>query len=110
MNNIPIILLHGLGGPYGNMITRLSLYPLKKYLQYNNYNNVHIIPYLSSDLTIDESVEFVSNEISKITNKEQEIIVVGQSLGGVIAFKMHEKKHKIRLVILNRSSFKTELD
>ena len=99
MNNTPIILLHGLGGLIGTSFTRLSLYPLKKYLEFKGYNNVHIISYPSDELTIEKSVEFVSNAISNITNKEQDIIIIGQSMGGVIAFNMHTMGWKICLAI-----------
>jgi esterase/lipase len=99
MNNTPIILLHGLCGLIGNKFTRLSLYPLKKYLEFNGYNNVHIISYPSNELTINKSVEFVSNEISNIANKEQKIIIIGQSMGGVIALNMHTMGWNIILSI-----------
>ena len=99
MNNTPIILLHGLGGLIGNNFTKLSLYPLKKYLEFYKYNNVHIISYPSDELTIEKSIEFVSNEISNIINKEQDIIIIGQSMGGVIGFNMHIMGWKICLAI-----------
>ena len=99
MITTPIILLHGLGGLIGNSFTRLSLYPLKKYLVFKGYNNVHIISYPADELTIEKSVEFVSNEISNITTKEKDIIIIGQSMGGVIAFNMHTMGWKICLTI-----------
>ena len=97
--NIPIILLHGLGGFIGPDFTKLSLYPLKKYLEFQGYNNIYIIPYPSDDLTIEKSIEYVSDKISNIINKEQEIIIIGQSMGGVITFNMHTLGWKIRLSV-----------
>ena len=99
MDSTPIILLHGLGGITGSTFTILSLYPLKTYLEFKGYNNVHIVSYPSSKLTIDNSVEYVSNKILEITNKDQDIIIVGQSIGGVIGFNMHTKGWKVKLVI-----------
>lgn len=99
-HSIPIILLHGLGGPLGSH-AKYSLYPLKYFLEFHKFDNVHVIPYPSDDLTIRESIEYVSTEIAKIANADQEIIIVGQSMGGVIGFNMHtaHTKWNIRLSI-----------
>ena len=99
MFNTTIILLHGLGGLLGPQYAKLTLYPLKSYIEHHKYTNVHIITYPSDDLTIVQSIEYVSNEISKLADKEKEIIIIGQSMGGVIAFNMHSAGWKIRLSI-----------
>lgn len=95
----PIILIHGLAGIAGTSFIHLSLYPLKKYLEYYNHKNVYIIKYPSDYLTIENSLEYVSQEILKVTNKETEIIIVGQSMGGVIAFNLHNLGWKIKMAI-----------
>lgn len=99
MDSTPIILLHGLGGITGTTLTILSLYPIKTYLEFKGYNNVYIVSYPSSKLTIEESVDYVSNKILEITNKDKDIIIIGQSMGGVIGFNMHTKGWKVKLVI-----------
>lgn len=95
---IPVILLHGLGGFIGPKFTALSLRPTKSYLEFNNYSNVHIVEYPSDDSSIEESLDYVDGEISKLANKnEEEIIVIGQSMGGVIAFNLHTRGWNIKL-------------
>lgn len=95
---IPVILLHGLGGFAGPDLTALSLKPMKHYLEFNNYNNVHIVKYPSDESSIDESLDYVDREITKLASKEnEEIILIGQSMGGVIAFNLHTKGWNIKL-------------
>ena len=99
-NTTPIILLHGLGGFISSKFTSLSLYPLKTYLEYNNYNNVHLIEYPSDQNSIEESLDYVDSEMCKVVNKKSEkIIIIGQSMGGVIAFNMHTKGWNIKLTL-----------
>ena len=97
---IPVILLHGLGGFIGPELTKLSLYPMEKYLNANNYVNTHCISYPADSSTISESVDYVDNEIGKIANKENDqIIVICQSMGGVIAFNLHTKGWNIKTAV-----------
>ncbi len=94
---IPIILLHGLGGFIGPDFTALSLKPMKSYLEFNNYINVYIVKYPSDESSIDESLEHVDGELTKLVDKDtEEIIVIGQSMGGVIAFNLHTKGWNIK--------------
>lgn len=96
--SVPIILLHGLGGFIGPEFTALSLAPLKSYLEFNNYTNVNIVKYPSDKFSIEESLDYVDNEILKIANKETDkIIVIGQSMGGVIAFNLHTRGWDLKL-------------
>lgn len=95
MNNpIPIFLLHGLGAH------AVTLYPLSLYLQWQGYTNVHTINYpVDNHGTIDESVNFVSDYIDNVTTKTTPIILVGQSMGGVIANNLHKKGWTIKHAI-----------
>jgi pimeloyl-ACP methyl ester carboxylesterase len=93
MKDTPIFLLHGLGSH------TITLLPLKKFLNYYDYKNVHSISYPVNDLSIKDSVEYVDKEIEKITPKNIEIILVGQSMGGVISNNMHTKGWKIKKAV-----------
>lgn len=89
-----IFLLHGLGS---HAITFL---PMKLYLNYYGYSNVHCITYpVDSFDTINESVEYVDKEMSLLANKEDEVIIVGQSMGGVVGNNMHTKGWIIKKAI-----------
>lgn len=93
MNQIPIFLLHGLGS---HTITFL---PLVTYLKYKGYTT-HAISYPVDKLsTIKESVDYVDQQISQIIDKNTEIIVIGQSMGGVIANNLHTKGYLIKKAI-----------
>ena len=50
-------------------------------------------------MSIKDSVEYVDKEIEKITPKNIEIILVGQSMGGVISNNMHTKGWKIKKAV-----------
>lgn len=88
---IPIILIHGLGG------TTNSIQPLKKYLEYGGYK-VYAITYPSIQQTLEESINSVNNEIKKL-KLNSKIVVIGQSLGGVICHNLHKYDLDIALSI-----------
>jgi len=81
---ITIFLIHGLGG------TTHSLKPLVYYLNYIGYQNVHLISYPARTAPLNISIKYVNNEMLKIIDKKHEIIVIGQSLGGVICHELHK--------------------
>lgn len=81
---IPIFIIHGLGG------TTTSLKPLQTYLKINKYSEVHLITYPVQTIPLKESIQYVSDEILKIIgHKKIPIIIIGQSLGGVICHELH---------------------
>lgn len=84
MNILTIFLIHGLGG------TTHSLRPLKAYLNFMEYKKVHLVSYPVQDVSLLDSIQHVSNEMIKVTDKKDEVIVIGQSLGGVICHELHE--------------------
>ena len=90
---LQIIILHGLGG------TMWSLQPMEAYLNRYGYPNTHILGYPSRELTINESIENIAAQMKDIITEDDEIIVIGQSLGGVIAMNLHKYGFKIKLVI-----------
>lgn len=88
--NIQIILLHGLGG---NLIT---LYPLKTYLHYKGYERIDIVSYPSNNMNLEEAVEYVDYKIAKIVSRNEPIILIGQSMGGLISNNLHRKGWNIK--------------
>lgn len=90
----PIFLLHGLG------CSPITLLPLELYLNYKGYKNTYRISYPASTLRLDKSIEYVDNELSEKANKSKdEIILIGQSLGGRIANELYSKGWKIKFAI-----------
>lgn len=82
---IKIFLIHGL---HANKRRAFSMILLQKYLNYHNFQS-KIIIYPSEELSVRESVDYVSNEIHRYAHIESdEIILIGQSLGGVIAHEL----------------------
>lgn len=91
---IPIFLLHGLGSH------TLTLQPLKIYLNYVGYDNIHLISYPVDRLELNESIDYVDQEMIKYANKKiNNIIIVGQSMGGVVANNLHKKGWNIQKTI-----------
>lgn len=92
--NCIILLLHGAGGnPY-------SLYPLMLYLSIwkPRQCDIEIIPYHVS--TLDNILEEVDEKIKKIIpTPSTDVIVVGQSLGRLIANKIHTLGWNVKLGI-----------
>lgn len=88
--DIPIVCIHGLNSH------TLSFFPLKKYLEFNGYTNIICISYNSSNNILEKMLEEVDDNMKKIINIDKEIIVIGQSLGGLIANRLHQKNWKIK--------------
>jgi hypothetical protein len=88
---IVIVLIHGLGaGPY-------SLYLLKKYLQNSFPNTLIVVPkYDTSNITSTKILlDRADIELSKYISKESPIIIIGQSMGGIVAMNIYEKKWNV---------------
>jgi len=82
-----VFLLHGLGGH------AVSLLPLELFLNYMGYKNTHKISYpVDYYDTVEESIDYVDKEMSKLVDKEKEhVILIGQSMGGIIINNLHKK-------------------
>ncbi len=89
----PIILLHGLGSH------PITLLPLELFLNYMGYKNTHKINYPVDTMEFDETMEYVDKEILKVCEKTEEIYVIGQSMGGVVANSLHKKGWRIKNAI-----------
>lgn len=88
-----VFLLHGLGG------RSWSLRPLELYLQYNGYSNAQRIDYPVDVLGLDECLDHVSKELAKCVSKQDPIVLIGQSMGGVVANNMHKRGWNIVFAI-----------
>lgn len=86
----PIFLLHGLGAH------TYTLAPLEWYLNHQGFSNTHKISYPVDTMDFDGSLDYVDRELLKIVDKDQEIVLIGQSMGGVISNNLHRKGWKIK--------------
>lgn len=93
LNNIPIILLHGLGAH------PITLWPMELYLRYKGWENIHRLSYPIDTLPFDQVLDYVDRELEKVCDKKEEIILIGQSMGGVIANNLHKKGWIVRQAI-----------
>ncbi len=85
-----VFLLHGLGP---STLTRWSLIPLRLYLTcVLGLRRVHIIRYPVNTMEVEEMVDFVDVEMRKhCSARDNSVILIGQSMGGVVANRMHTK-------------------
>lgn len=80
-----IFMIHGLGS------YKLTFFPMQYYLLKYGYINLHAISYPVNSSEFQESLEFVNNKILEILPKEDdEIVVIGQSFGGLICNNLHK--------------------
>lgn len=93
-----IFLVHGLGANWMTML------PIKWSLERRGYTRVDTVSYPCDLLDLEGSVQAVSNEIERCLiekygagdAKEKEIVVIGQSLGGVVCNRLHTKGWRVR--------------
>lgn len=101
---VKIIMIHGLGGH------TWSFSPLSSYLQehrviensYCLFDEIICISYPSRELTISESTKYINDALLDIYNLDplsEELMIIGQSLGGLIGSRLHEYGWCIRLLI-----------
>lgn len=92
-----VFLLHGLGP---QLITGWSLEPLRLYLKYyHGFSNVHTIRYPVNSAEVDEMVDVVDAEMAKHASKDESVILIGQSMGGIVANRMHTKGWNVEKAI-----------
>lgn len=92
-SDLHIVLLHGAGGH------SWSLSPIKIMLKMKGYRNIHVIDY-DFTTTIDRCIESVHNQLLEKANiKKDSIIVIGQSLGGVVGMNLHKKEWDVKKLI-----------
>ena len=88
------IFIHEMGG------SPLAMIPLEKYLIYYGINNTYQIRYSSNNLGLEDAIINVNAEIEKIATKEfDELVILAQSLGGLIAIGLEKYGWNIRKCI-----------
>lgn len=88
--NTDIFLIHGIGS------SKFTFLPLKMYLNKYGYNNVHPLSYDANNKKFSKSLESINEQILQILkNEDDEIVVIGQSYGGVICNNLHRKGRNI---------------
>lgn len=94
MNITPVFLLHGLGSH------PITMYPLERYLNQQGYENTHSISYDPDRMDIEGAVLEVDEKMMEKADKDRdEIILIGQSMGGVIANRLHHQGWKVKKAI-----------
>lgn len=85
MSPVAVFLIHGLGGH------SFTLMPLQMYLKWQGYTNVHIVGYdVATCSNADEALNEVDEEMRKYSLPAQgPVVVIGQSMGGVLAHRLH---------------------
>lgn len=85
----PIVLLHGLGPP---KIVHGAMWPLKMYLKHvGGYKNIFHVAYDVNEIPFEEALSKLNIQLEGILNKDNdEPIIIGQSMGGVIANNLHK--------------------
>jgi len=86
--NTHIIMLHGLGAH------PITFKPMELYLNYCGWINIHNIYYpVDTHITIQESLDYIDEQIRHL--RDEPIIVIGQSMGGVIGNRLHTMGYSI---------------
>lgn len=91
----PIVMLHGLGGrPF-------TCIPLEFYLRCSGYQNIHRPWYPADQYSDIEKGLAALDEIllQRGLRKDQPIVAIGQSMGGVYANRLHERGWRVLLGI-----------
>lgn len=91
--NTPIFLLHGLGAH------PITLLPLELYLNFRGWKNTYKLSYPVDTLLFDDCVDYIDREMQKFVEKRDEVILIGQSMGGVVANNLHKKGWEIKHAI-----------
>lgn len=92
--NTPVFLLHGLGAH------PVTLWPMEQYLSFmGGFVNTYRLSYPVDELEFEDSLDYVDSEMLKYVGKDQEVILIGQSMGGLIANSLHKKGWKIMMAV-----------
>jgi hypothetical protein len=83
--DITIFLLHGAGGDPAKLI------PLETALNNMGFNKTHRMSYPVAKLPFEECLDALSKQMQEIEDKDNPIILIGQSIGGVFANNLHRK-------------------
>lgn len=103
----PVILLHGLGQDSLTLGTKnsISFIAIKTTLKMKGYKRI-INPYYSTKGNLENSVTMAEKAISEHVSKEEEVIMIGHSLGGLVALKLGQNGWKLKYAITIASPLK----
>jgi pimeloyl-ACP methyl ester carboxylesterase len=103
----PVILLHGLGQDSVTFGTKnsISFIAIKTTLKMKGYTRI-INPYYSTKGGLENSVEMADKAISEHVSKDEEVIMIGHSLGGLVALKLGQNGWKLKYAITIASPLK----
>ena len=81
-----VFLLHGLGS------RPITLWPLKKFLEWKGVENIHDLWYSVDKMEFEETLDYVDKEMEAHADKENDtVVLIGQSMGGLVANNMWKK-------------------
>lgn len=95
----PILLIHGLGAHPKTMIG------VEKYISYCGHEELHYVSYPADTENLNYCVNHVEKWLKENFEEDQEFIVIGQSMGGVIGHRLSENWN-IKLLITIGSPLK----
>lgn len=107
LKELHTFLIHGLGGSPWFMV------PLQQALKLAGYTNLHCLRYQSDKLTLAEMVKEVDREMAKVVypgydgtsavqpamRAKVPVVLIGQSIGGVISNRMHALGWNVRAAV-----------
>ncbi len=91
--DVTIFLLHGLGAH------PITLLPLELALNYVGFKNTHKLSYPVDTLPFEECLDDVYNKIISLIDKDDPIVLIGQSMGGVVSNNLHTRGLNIKHAI-----------
>ena len=95
-----VILLHGLGA------TPYTLLGIEKYLNWKGFTRTYKPSYPSGSHSLEDCVDIVNRDLEGVVSKDEKIIVIGQSMGGVIGNLLHTKGWNLEMLITIGSPLK----
>jgi len=87
--SVPVVLLHGLGEKPWQLLL------MHRFFDMMGVQTVVRPKYRVNDVSADEALELLDAQLQKLVEKRNPIVVVGQSMGGVMAHRLHEKGWRV---------------
>ena len=94
MQDTTVFLLHGLGAH------AITLLPIELYLNSRGFTDTHRLTYPVDTLEFEECLDFLDEAMGEVVDKEsREVVLIGQSMGGVYANNLHRKGWNVKRAI-----------
>lgn len=97
MKNLKLLLIHGAGG------TRSKWRRIESYLQDQNYEAIDLPGHGENEYNMITSIQDYATYVNELI--QEDTILVGHSMGGLIALELAAKNHKVRGVVLAASFY-----